>query len=328
MEQMLIQDWSGLVSKILIIGGNGYIGTRLYEYLSIDEENMQSDKDIDIIDTCWFGKVIEDTIVEDYRNKTSEFFSKYDIIILLAGHSSVKMSEGNLNSCFKNNVTNYIQLLEKLNDKQKFIYASSSSVYGSVGGRTVNEKYYGFEPYNQYDISKHTADLYAVKSDLEYYGLRFGTVNGYSPVLRTDVMINAMVNSALRDGEIKLFIKDTMRPILGLNDLCGAVETIIDHDKDERGLYNLASFNKTAEQIAHEVGSVMNVPVIEYETDPTNITNTKIQTKTYNFSISTLKFRKTFKFKFKETVESITESLINNWDTMKKTDRSEPYYYE
>ena len=49
MEQMLIQDWSGLVSKILIIGGNGYIGTRLYEYLSIDEENMQSDKDIDII---------------------------------------------------------------------------------------------------------------------------------------------------------------------------------------------------------------------------------------------------------------------------------------
>ena len=201
-------------------------------------------------------------------------------------------------------------------------------MYGSVGGKTVNEKYHGFEPYNQYDISKHTSDLYAVKSDLEYYGLRFGTVNGYSPVLRTDVMINAMVNSALQNGEIKLFIKDTMRPILGLNDLCRGVETIIDCSEDKRGLYNLASFNKTAEQIAYEVGSVMDVPVIEYETDPTNIINTKIQTKTYNFSISTLKFKKTFKFKFKETVESITESLINNWDTMKKTDRSEPYYYE
>ena len=316
------------MNKVLIIGGNGYIGTRLYEYLSIDEENMQSDKDIDIIDTCWFGKVIEDTIVEDYRNMSKEFYSEYDTIILLAGHSSVKMAEGNLNSCFKNNVTNYIQLLEKLNDKQKFLYASSSSVYGSVGGRTVNEKYYGFEPYNQYDISKHTADLYAVKSDLEYYGLRFGTVNGYSPVLRTDVMINAMVNSALRDGEIKLFIKDTMRPILGLNDLCGAVETIIDNDTDERGLYNLASFNKTAEQIAYEVGDVMNVPVIEYESDPTNITNVKNQTKAYNFSISTLKFRKTFKFKFKETVESITESLTNNWSSMKKTDRSKAFNYE
>ena len=308
------------MSRVLIIGGNGYIGTRLYNYL---------DFDIDVIDTCWFGKVIEDTIVADYKTMSKEFYSEYDTIILLAGHSSVKMAEGNLNSCFKNNVTNYIQLLEKLNDKQKFIYASSSSVYGSVGGRTVNEKYYGFEPYNQYDISKHTSDLYAVKSELQYYGLRFGTVNGYSPVLRTDVMINAMVNSALKDGEIKLFIKDTMRPILGIVDLCRAVRTIIRYgSKNESGLYNLASFNKTAEQIAHEVGDVMNVPVIEYETDPTNITNVKNQTKAYNFSISTLKFRKTFKFKFKETVESITESLINNWDTMKKTDRSEAFDYE
>ena len=309
------------MSNILIIGGNGYVGTQLYNYL---------DYNVDVIDTCWFvglDKPIEDTIIEDYRNMSKEFYSEYDTIILLAGHSSVKMSEAKSNSCFNNNVKNFIELLDKLTT-QKFIYASSSSVYGSVGGKTVNEKYHGFEPYNQYDISKHTSDLYAVKSDLEYYGLRFGTVNGYSPVLRTDVMINAMVNSALQNGEIKLFIKDTMRPILGLNDLCGAVETIIDHDKDKRGLYNLASFNKTAEQIAYEVGSVMNVPVIEYESDPSNITNTKIQTKTYNFSISTLKFIKTFKFKFKETVESITESLINNWDTMKKTDRSEPHYYE
>ena len=315
------------MSKVLIIGCNGYIGTKLYQYLISYQGG--TGYLVDVIDTCWFGQSIEETIVKDYKTMSKEFYSEYETIILLAGHSSVKMSEGNLNSCFKNNVTNYIQLLEKLNDKQKFIYASSSSVYGSVGGRTVNEKYYGFEPYNQYDISKHTADLYAVKSDLEYYGLRFGTVNGYSPVLRTDVMINAMVNSALKDGEIKLFIKDTMRPILGIVDLCRAVRTIIrDGSKNESGLYNLASFNKTAEQIAHEVGDVMNVPVIEYETDPTNITNVKNQTKTYNFSISTLKFRKTFKFKFKETVESITESLINNWDTMKKTDRSKAFNYE
>ena len=186
------------MNKVLIIGGNGYIGANLYPYLS-------SDKDVDIIDTCWFGKEFNDTIVEDYKTMSKEFYSEYDTIILLAGHSSVKMSETESNSCFKNNVQNFIELLDKLTT-QKFIYASSSSVYGSVGGRTVNEKYYGFEPYNQYDISKHTADLYAIKSDLEYYGLRFGTVNGYSPVLRTDVMINAMVNSALKDGKIKLFI--------------------------------------------------------------------------------------------------------------------------
>ena len=301
------------MSKILLIGGSGYIGSRLQESL-----------DVDVIDINWFNDS-ESGI--DYSELTREDYSKYDTIILLAGHSSVKMSEGNLNSCFNNNVRNFIDLIEKL-DKQKLIYASSSSVYGSVGGKTVNEKYYGFEPYNQYDISKHTADLYAQKSNIEYYGLRFGTVNGNSPVLRTDVMINAMVNSALKDGHIKLYIKDTMRPILGITDLCRAIETIVESNEDKRGLYNLASFNKTAEQIAYEVADVMGVEVKEYEVDPTQIKNTKSQTKAYNFSISTLKFRREYKFKFQDTVESITSGLIENWSSMEKTDRSEAINYE
>ncbi|MAG27073.1 hypothetical protein CMI47_16160 [Candidatus Pacearchaeota archaeon] len=302
-----------MVSKILLIGGSGYIGSRLQESL-----------DVDVIDTNWFNDS-ESGI--DYSELTREDYLKYDTIILLAGHSSVKMSEGNLNSCFNNNVRNFIDLIEKL-DKQKLIYASSSSVYGSVGGKTVNEKYYGFEPYNQYDISKHTADLYAQKSNIEYYGLRFGTVNGSSPVLRTDVMINAMANSALKDGHIKLYIKDTMRPILGINDLCRAIESIVESNEDKRGLYNLASFNKTAEQIAYEVADVMGVEVKEYEVDPTQIKNTKSQTKAYNFSISTLKFRREYKFKFQDTVESITSGLIENWSSMEKTDRSETINYE
>ncbi len=301
------------MSKILLIGGSGYIGSRLQESL-----------DVDVIDTNWFNDS-ESGI--DYSELTREDYLKYDTIILLAGHSSVKMSEGNLNSCFNNNVRNFIDLIEKL-DKQKLIYASSSSVYGSVGGKTVNEKYYGFEPYNQYDISKHTADLYAQKSNIEYYGLRFGTVNGSSPVLRTDVMINAMANSALKDGHIKLYIKDTMRPILGINDLCRAIESIVESNEDKRGLYNLASFNKTAEQIAYEVADVMGVEVKEYEVDPTQIKNTKSQTKAYNFSISTLKFRREYKFKFQDTVESITSGLIENWSSMEKTDRSETINYE
>ena len=47
-------------------------------------------------------------------------------------------------------------------------------------------------------------------------------------------MINAMVNSAMNDGHIKLYIKDTMRPILGINDLCGAVKTIVNSDEDKK----------------------------------------------------------------------------------------------
>ena len=302
-----------ILKRTLIIGSGGYIGSRLMK-------EMQATG----VDINWFKKGRKDV---DFKDLTRDYYSEYDNIILLAGHSSVKMSEGGLNSCFNNNVRNFIDLIEKL-DKQKLIYASSSSVYGSVGGKTVNEKYFGFEPYNQYDISKHTADLYAQKSDVEYYALRFGTVNGYSPFLRSDVMINAMVNSAINDGHIKLYIKDTMRPILGINDLCEAIRYILASDEDKRGLYNLASFNKTAEQIAYEVANVMGVQVQEFEADPTQIKNTKNQTKAYNFSISTLKFRREFGFKFKDTVESLATELKDRWNDMKKTDRSKVINYE
>lgn len=302
-----------ILNKTLIIGSGGYIGSRLSKEIQADG-----------VDINWFKKGNKDI---DFKDLTRDYYSQYDNIILLAGHSSVKMSEGNLNSCFNNNVRNFIDLLEKL-DKQKLIYASSSSVYGSVGGKTVNEKYFGFEPYNQYDISKHTADLYAQKSDVEYYALRFGTVNGCSPFLRSDVMINAMVNSALTDGHIKLYIKDTMRPILGINDLCEAIRYILASGEDKRGLYNLASFNKTAEQIAYEVANVMGVEVLEFEADPTQIKNTKNQTKAYNFSISTLKFRKEFGFKFKDTVEGLATELKDRWNDMKKTNRSKAVDYE
>lgn len=301
------------MSRTLLIGHRGYIGSRLIQEI-----------DADGIDINWFRSGKEDI---DFKDLSRSYYSEFDNIILLAGHSSVKMSESNLSSCFNNNVRNFIHLLEKI-DNQKLIYASSSSVYGSVGGKTVNEKYFGFEPYNQYDISKHVADLYAQKSDVEYYALRFGTVNGYSPFLRSDVMINAMVNSAINDGHIKLYIKDTMRPILGINDLCRAVRYILASGEDKRGLYNLASFNKTAEQIAYEVADVMGVEVKEFQADPTQIENTKNQTKAYNFSISTLKFRREFGFKFKDTVESLTNELKSSWGKMKKTNRSESKYYE
>jgi len=129
-------------------------------------------------------------------------------------------------------------------------------------------------------------------------------------------------------GAEKLYIKDTMRPILGINDLCRAITSIVEFDEDKRGLYNLASFNKTAEQIAYEVAGVMGVEVKEYEADPTQVKNVKSQTKAYNFSISTLKFRKEFKFKFQDTVESLAMGLKESWDSMTKTDRSEAFYYE
>ena len=238
------------------------------------------------------------------------------------------MCDTDLVSSFNNNVRNFINLISKLNNKQKFIYASSSSVYGNTGNILVDEEHQLFEPNNYYDMSKKIIDMYITKTDINYYGLRFGTVNGWSPNLRADIMINSMVNSALNDAHIKLYIKDIMRPILGINDLVNAISTIVDNETSEKGLYNLASFNATAEEIADKVGEILSIPVIEYDVNMQKINNVKLQTNAYNFAIDSSKFRTNFNFEFIENIETITNSLINGFNNCVKSNRNELKKYE
>lgn len=307
--------------RILLIGGNGYIGSRLYK-------DYSTEHNITIVDSCWFDKPLFPTLELDITELSTSFLSQFDVVILLAAHSSVKMCEGPLMSAYDNNIRNFVQLASKLKPHQKFIYASSSSVYGNAGELVVDENYNGFIPHNHYDITKHVIDLYAPKFDTQYYGLRFGTVNGYSPIVRNDVMINSMVYNAVKNKEIKLYIKDILRPILGISDLSRAIKTIIDTKEDYRGIYNLASFNSTAEEIAYGVSKVSGIKVVEYETDPSNVINSKLQTKSYNFSIDCTKFKNTFGFEFKETIESITEELLDNFDNIIFTSRNQFKDYE
>lgn len=301
------------MKNILLIGSEGYIGS---QFFNIFKEVYNITK----IDLGWFSNN-KSTI--DYKYLGEEYLCKFDVVILLAGHSSVKMCDTDMTSSFSNNVSNFVNLLSKIKNNQKFIYASSSSVYGNTNYKTVDESYNFFEPNNYYDLTKHIIDLYATQSGKNFYGLRFGTVNGWSPNLRTDVMINSMVYSAKKNNHIKLYTKEIMRPILGIDDLCSALQRIIDTEDSIPGIYNLASFNSTSEQIANGVSVVLNVPVIQYDAATIeSITNVKLQTKAYNFAIDSSKFIKNFNFTFKDSIESITKGLVDGFDNCLKSTRN------
>lgn len=306
------------MKKILLIGGSGYIGSYLKEKLPYN---------ITSVDIEWFD--INKSIQIDFNSLEESKIAEHDIVILLAGHSSVKMCLGNYTNAFNNNVINFLNLLkkiEKINKRIKLIYASSSSVYGKIGDLIVDETYKSFIPYNNYDITKHIIDIYAEFSNVEYYGLRFGTVNGYSPIMRSDVMMNSMTSSALKNKKIELYVKDTLRPILGIKDLTSAIIKIIEESKDLRGHYNLASFNSTSEKIAIGISKITGVEVIEMNTLNENPTN-KLESKNYNFSINCDKFIKNFNFKFEENIETITKSIIDNFDNVILTRRDEIINY-
>ena len=308
--------------NILIVGGCGYIGSELYDFLSPFYS-------VDTVDLEWYGNYVnENNIVKDMSTLNSKELEKYQVIVLLAGHSSVKMCEDNMVSTMRNNVLNFVELLDKVDKDQIFIYASSSSVYGDTQEAQVSEIYNEFQPNNYYDLSKHEIDSYAKLSRKKIFGLRFGTVNGSSPNLRTDIMINAMVYNAKKNNKVFCFNPEIHRPILGIQDLCRATKAIIEFgDHSNKGIYNLCSFNTTVQEISSKVAKILDVELEIVETLPEVITNVKLQTKAYNFMIDSNKFQETFKFDFKETVETIISSIVQNFEDVNKDNRSNVKLY-
>jgi hypothetical protein len=88
---------------------------------------------------------------------------------------------------------------------------------------------------------------------------------------------------------------------LSINDLCRAVETIIECKEDNRGIYNVASFNNNIMNIGKNIADYIGVKI-----------NDNGKNFTYDFKISSEKFIKQFDFKFTDTIQTIVESILSN----------------
>ena len=281
------------MTRCLLIGGTGYIGSRLFLHL------RARGIDADTLDLEYFGNHVNPRNIRlDFRYASRELLADYDVVVLLAGHSSVGMASGSFSACFENNVVNFDRLMRRLRKGQKLIYASSASVYGDNDG-IVTEKDIAYEPHTAYDVSKHVIDVVAPRYGIEYYGLRFGTVCGWSPLLRGDVIVNSMFLDAARERRVRVFNAAARRSILGLNDLCRAVERIIGDGRDHEGIYNIASFTASIGEIGAHVGRCMDAAVSE---------ETGVATP-YCFHLDTTKFERAFDFTFGDRLESILAEL-------------------
>ena len=298
--------------RILIIGGNGYIGSRLIY-------DLHTTYQITSVDICWFSKTYANNITKDYKNLTKQELLNYDVIILLAGHSSVKMCDGPILSSWNNNVNNFVNLIHKLEKNQILIYASSGSIYGLSSSCSREEDQILFKPINNYDLTKYTLDTQAknfINLGYKIIGLRFGTVNGWSPNTREDLMINSMTKKSLLEGELFINNPNIKRPILGINDISLAVSKIIANPI--AGIYNLASFVDTVGNISDVVGKTFNSEIVE----------TPAQKGIYDFDMDTTKFKQVFNFEFKSTIDSIIKELVDNVEVTSFSNRNKYIDYE
>ena len=144
---------------------------------------------------------------------------------------------------------------------KRFIYASSSSVYGVSDQPDVTEDHplVPLTLYNKYKgiceplLRKHTDD--------KFIGVIFrpATVCGYAPRQRFDLSVNILTNHAVNANKITVFGGSQLRPNLHVQDYCDVVEVFLTapSEKIQNQIFNVGTQNLSLMQIAHLVRDVV-----------------------------------------------------------------------
>jgi nucleoside-diphosphate-sugar epimerase len=307
--------------KILVAGGAGYIGSALVPLL------IDRGYEVVVVDLLWFGNHIPASvkvIQKDVFDLQQSDVAGYDQVIFLAGLSNDPMAEfsPSLNFVYNASAPAYLAYLAKMAEVKRFIYAGSCSVYGY----TVNELYDEQAPAiskHPYGISKlqgEKAVVQLVEKGFSTICFRQGTVSGYSPRMRLDLIVNTMFKSALETGAITINNPSIWRPILSIDDACNAYIRAVEASDEISGIFNIASGNYTVGETADIVRGV-----IEKRLNRDIRLVIKHIQDFRNYKVSIDHAVNVLSFKPKHDAESIVGNLIDNLE--KFNDFANPNYY-
>src|SRR5258708_6383509 len=294
--------------KVLIAGGAGYVGSLLIPRL------LDRGYKVDVVDLFWFGNHLPPQVGilrKDIFNLTVEDLEAYDQVIFLAGLSNDPMAEfsPSKNFIFNAAAPAYLAYTAKNAKVKRYIYASSCSVYGY----TENELYDETRPVSSnypYGISKLQGEQAATQLADEHFSviaLRKGTISGYSPRMRLDLIINTMFKHAVRERMITVNNPSIWRPILSIEDAATAYIRAVEANAKLSGIFNIASGNYTVGEVADLVKEA-----VEDRLNMRVTLNIKHIQDFRNYKVSIDKASNVLSFHPTEDVRSIVGSLVDN----------------
>lgn len=314
--------------KVLIIGGAGYVGARLQKFL------IESGFDLRIFDTFWYpsGKNINldprkiEYVTGDVRdlNLLKNSLKDIDACIHLACISNdptFELDPSLAKSINYSAFPGFVDLLNK-SDVKRFIYASSSSVYGVKTEPIVSEDLQ-CEPLTDYSKFKLACEEIVksnVSKNIVSTILRPSTVCGYSPRQRFDLVVNLLTITALTKKEIIVDGGQQFRPNLHIDDMIRCYREILtsEVEKINNEIFNVAGANlkviEIAEIVREVVGSECNIKVKEV-VDPRS------------YRVSGAKIAEKISFQPMKSVRDAVEELKNLFEAGKFSNpESEEYY--
>ena len=253
-------------NHILITGGAGYVGSLLAPQL------LERGYKVTVFDIMYYGddflpkdnpnlRVIEGDIRDTATLKKA--LVGVDVVISLAcisNDASFELDEA-LSTSVNLDAFEPMVIAAKETGVKRFIYASSSSVYGVSDSPDVTEDHplVPLTLYNKYKgmceprLFKHQSD------DFVCVTIRPATLCGYAPRQRLDLSVNILTNHAVTNGKITVFGGSQMRPNLHVQDMCDCYEMLLDlpNEKVAGETFNVAFQNMSIMQLAQIVKNVV-----------------------------------------------------------------------
>ncbi|MFH1767538.1 MAG: NAD-dependent epimerase/dehydratase family protein [Candidatus Omnitrophota bacterium] len=316
--------------KILVTGGAGYVGAVLVPKL------LDQGYQVKVIDLYIFGEDVLDSVkghpnliqvkgdIRDRKMLEREIPGN-EAVIHLACISNDPSFELDPDLAKTINYDAFLDLVDvsKENGVSRFIYVSSSSVYGIKEVDNVTEDL-PLEPLTDYSKYKAMCEdvlLNENKAGFARLILRPATVCGYSPRLRLDLTVNLLTNHAVNNKKITVFGGQQMRPNIHINDVVDLyLKSLVWSDEDIDGnVFNAGYENHRVMEIAEIVRGVVGKDV-EIVTVPTDDNR--------SYHISSEKIKNKLGFVSRYTIEDAVRDLVDAYSAGKVPNAmTDPRYY-
>lgn len=293
--------------NIIIGGGAGYIGSALVPVL------LKEGHKVTVVDLLWFGNYLPKGVRlmrKDLLKVNHTELKEYDCFIFLAGVSNDPMAHFNprLNFQYNAALPAYLAFEAKKAGIKRYIYGSSCSIYGNTVRLCKESDLPGtVEPYGISKLQGEVGVMQNQSKDFSTIVLRQGTVCGYSPRMRFDLVVNAMIKSAIMEGKIIVNNAQIWRPICSIQDAINAYMLSIDAPARINGIFNIASGNYQVGAIAKRVQFLL-----EKKLDKKINIVYKKEKILRNYKVSLAKSKTQLRYRPNTTLDLIVNDIIDN----------------